>query len=494
MQSLGPFNPLKFNNALNVYDSEEEIKGDGTNLMRFEAGHEVSSEPANLLWPQSNSAHSYGRAVQRFLIRRDELAQKVALAGVKTLDHQRHELDDDVKILIQDRKVSTSPISLEDCRALVREYSAENLDLIHQAEIELVEAVLDCDEEAIGAVLKTLKRAFQTCFKNAPPGTWIDKFDAFLREEINDVQAQCASCLEESSEELSTEHDQALDQMDFLIGQELSELSAAKEKSKKAHKQRASGSKAGQRRLETGSAEMGAGNESSWLTRAMKAFQTFLRSVFNLGNWTPDDFEMANDHELITNDFINAANGVEGYDQKEQFGHFNLMLNAVMVASHPEVYLTTEPESGREDDTAEFQAFRKVLKSQEAQEAGITEADYQLAVQSELLTPEFIASMNSQDSWWPTLQFVTEFAAYKRVLSEPKVKLVTPETSAREREKLAYDAFGMVVGFTSHRYEVELVDFDIAKETGLLSDAVINGILVSQAASMTLTFSMLQRV
>ena len=160
---MRPFNPEVINQSGIAQGQSVD------NILRFSDQKQFDTEKKGVLW-QSREAKRFGRAVRLFIGRRHALEAKLHLQ----LEQPEGKGLSERSIKVVDREL---------CRNLINHYQQDPISAIHQAEINLLEAVVSENQNGVNDALDGLKGVFQLYF----PDDWPEKYQAFLRNESKEI-------------------------------------------------------------------------------------------------------------------------------------------------------------------------------------------------------------------------------------------------------------------------------------------------------------------
>lgn len=164
---MQPFNPVVYQ------QSGVAGTGDSAQILRFTGKKRLGTEKKGFLW-QSKGAHTFGRSVKLYVGRRNELASKLG----QQIDTEKRVV---TQLGLNNRSVKV--VDSKQCQSLLQHYQESPLGKIQQAEIALLEAVINDDEIGVGTALENIKTTFQTLF----PDSWQEKYQAFMQSESQEI-------------------------------------------------------------------------------------------------------------------------------------------------------------------------------------------------------------------------------------------------------------------------------------------------------------------
>ena len=162
-----PFNPSVFNQS-GIANGQS-----AADIMCFSGEKLLGTEAKGVFW-QSSKAKKFGRAVKLFIHRRQKLASKLNIQ-----ESQDQQVISDLGL----NKRSVTVVSQEQCKNLVNRYQENPINLIHQTEIDLLEAFVTNNENEVNKALNRLQALFQLYF----PDDWQEKYEAFLQNESKEI-------------------------------------------------------------------------------------------------------------------------------------------------------------------------------------------------------------------------------------------------------------------------------------------------------------------
>ena len=162
-----PFNPSVFNQS-GIANGQS-----AADIICFSGERQLGTEEKGTFW-QSSKAKKFGRAVKLFIDRRQQLASKLNISG-----YQDQQVISDLGL----NERSITVVNQEQCKNLVNRYQENPINLIHQAEIDLLEAFVTNNKDKVNKALDRLQELFQLYF----PDDWLEKYEAFLQNESKEI-------------------------------------------------------------------------------------------------------------------------------------------------------------------------------------------------------------------------------------------------------------------------------------------------------------------
>lgn len=168
--AMQPFNPRTFES----FHQQQITPKNERRIVKFTGAKEIGTERRGLF--QSSRAKAFGRAVHWYQLRSKELEAKLPKpVGGAGEDRPN-------AIPLRNRRIKV--IDSARCHSLLQSPERTHTDVIQQAEVDVLEAIMTNNLEGLAQGMTALKQAFQDQYGDR----WAPEFKQFLATEVAGLQ------------------------------------------------------------------------------------------------------------------------------------------------------------------------------------------------------------------------------------------------------------------------------------------------------------------